>query len=233
MKEVDFIFFRMIIDNPVICTDVMVTAVLPSNFKFRNLPDEEMSLNGSRVTRKVGAITSDSDFTFEFGVIDKSLVENSKKVPIQFQIEFTRKNKSKYLRVMTTTLPITLERPLAENNCNVAVLSLHAIQQSAKLAQSGESSISRGNLLSATKLLQRSAKTDVQMEEYSNFISLSEDLDTALLNLINKKGLMDDVTVKTLQRMKTMALVSLLAGSKKKKAVSKRKKHTQSAMKPV
>jgi hypothetical protein len=61
------------------------------------------------------------------------------------------------------------------------------VQQSAKIAQGGEYSIARNNLLSATKLLQQVAKTDPQMEEYSNFIAMSEDLDTALLNLQSKK----------------------------------------------
>ncbi len=63
------------------------------------------------------------------------------------------------------------------------------------------------------------------MEEYSNFISMSEDLDTALLNMQNKKTI-DDMTAKTIQRMKTITLVPFLSGSKKEKIVSKRKKHT-------
>jgi hypothetical protein len=103
---------------------------------------------------------------------------------------------------------------------------LHAVQQSAKLAQAGNFNVARNNLLAATKLLQRSAKTDIQMEEYSNFVAMSEDLDTALLNMQNKKGVVDDMTAKTLQRMKTITLVPFLAGSKKEKIVSKRKKHT-------
>lgn len=86
--------------------------------------------------------------------------------------------------------------------------------------------MARNNLLAVTKLLQRNAKSDIQMEEYSNFISMSEDLDTALLNLQNKKGYMDDMTAKTLQRMKTVTLVPFLAGSKKRDIVTKRKKHT-------
>ena len=85
--------------------------------------------------------------------------------------------------------------------------------------------------LRISQLIQRAAKTDIQQEEYSNFISMSEDLDTALLNLQNRKGASDDTTIKTLQRMKNITLVQFLAGIKKEKIVSKRKKHTKSAMK--
>ena len=63
-------------------------------------------------------------------------------------------------------------------------------------------------------------------------MSLSEDLDSTLINLLNKK-VADDASTKTLQRMKTINLVALLAGSKKKDIVTKRKKHTKSAMKSI
>jgi len=133
------------------------------------------------------------------------------------------------IRVLNTTLKVTGDRTESEKECNVSILGLDAVQQAAKIAQSGNHSMARNQLLSVTKLLQRAATSNIQQEEYSNFISTSEDLDTTLLNLQTRKGSSDDATVKTLQRMKTIGINLFQAGSKKD--VSKRKKHTKSAMK--
>jgi len=152
------------------------------------------------------------------------------KIPIQFQIQYTRKDKSKLIRVISGWLKVTDDRKVAESDANVSILALNAVQYSARLAQEGNVKMGRSVLLSTTKLLQRIAQSNIQQEEYSNFVSMSEDLDTSLLNLLRQNGTsMNDSTVKTLQKMKTISIVPFMAGSKKEKIVLKRKKHTKSA----
>jgi hypothetical protein len=222
---------RLIIDNPAIATEVEVTAYLPKGFAFRNALAREIKEEGVLV-RNIGTITSESDTTLEFGVATVStekaekILKKFKKVPLQVQIRFTKKDKTKKIRVIQAWLNVTGDRVLSESDCNISVLGLSAVQQAAKTAQSGDYVRARNNLLSVIKLLQRASKTIIQQEEYSNFISMSEDLDTALMNMQSSKGSSSDATIKTLQRMKTITIVPFLAGSKKEKIVLMRKKHT-------
>jgi hypothetical protein len=88
----------MIIDNPVLCTDVKVTCV-----------SVEGCVNREENVKDVGSITSDSDFTFEFG-LNK---EFSEKIPIQFQISYTKRDKSKYIRVINLEFSTTRDRTKA------------------------------------------------------------------------------------------------------------------------
>ena len=223
---------RMIIDNPAIATEVEVSAFLPKGFAFRGATTMESRNGGSVLVRNIGTITSESDTTFEFGVstvskeASEKVLKKHQKIPFQIQIRFTKKDRTKKVRVIQAWLNITKDRELSESNCNISVLGLSAVQQAAKTAQSGDAVRARNNLLSVIKLLQRASKTIIQQEEYSNFISMSEDLDTALLNMQSSKGSSSDATIKTLQRMKTITLVPFLAGSKKEKIVLNRKKHT-------
>lgn len=220
-----------------LCTEVSLIAILPKGITWRRIDEKESSLHGSAFSRDIGSITADSDISVEYGIVDpknsEEFIKSHKKIPVQFQIKYTKRDKSKYVRVITSALDATQDRNVAELNCNLSVIGLNAVQQSAKMAQAGEFLMARNNLLGVTKFSQRIAKTDVQMEEYANFITMSEDLDTTLMNLQSKKGVLDDNTVKTLQRMKTVNLILFLAGSKKNDIIAKRKKHTKSAMKSV
>lgn len=226
---------RMIIDNPAIATDVQISAFLPKGFAFRNTTGCNMKQEGAVLVRDIGTITSESDATLEFGVATvnkenaEKILKKFPKVPLQVQIRYTKKDKTKKVRVIQAWLNVTGDRSLSESDCNISVLGLSAVQQAAKTAQAGDYVRARNNLLSVIKLLQRASKSIIQQEEYSNFISMSEDLDTALLNMQSSKGSSSDATIKTLQRMKTITLVPFMAGSKKD--LSKRKKHTTSANK--
>jgi hypothetical protein len=152
------------------------------------------------------------------------------KFSIQVQISFTKKDKSKYLRVLSASLPTTAERGIAEKDMNVSVVALNAVQSAARLG-AADPLLARHDLLGVQRMLQRcvgsSNASIVQREEYGNFVTWSEDLETALINLQGKKGALDDITAKTLQRMKNITKTWFLAGSKKDEIIAKRKKHVQ------
>jgi len=223
---------RMIIDNPTLCTEVLVTAILPKGFTFSSISEDKRNhilRKGSTVERDIGNVTSDSDITYEYTVSSKEAAAKfvkSNQVPIQFLLEYTKKDKSKYVKVINERSKITSDRAACESCCNVSVVSLNAVQQSARIAQDQNYSLARNKLLSVQRMLARCCKTDIQQEEYSNFITMCEDLDTALLNMQKKGGKTDDQTAKVLHRMKTINKVTFLAGAKKEEIVAKRKKHT-------
>jgi hypothetical protein len=72
-------------------------------------------------------------------------------------------------------------------------------------------------------LLGSIAKSDIELEEYANFVSTCEDLETILQNLEQRGGKVDDKSAKVLHTMKTSSRAVFLSGSRKKDLVAKRK----------
>lgn len=89
--------------------------------------------------------------------------------------------------------------------------------------QMGKFNIAKNYLLSIQKLLASIAKSEVQLEEFSNFMSACEDLLTTITNLIKTNGIKNDLIETNLQKMKNISKNSLVSGIKKD--ISKRKKH--------
>ncbi len=110
------------------------------------------------------------------------------------------------------------------------MLALNGVHQTAKLAQDGKYTVARHNLHSIQRLLGRIARSDVQLEEYANFVSTCEDLETILQNLEQRGGKGDDKTTKVLHSMKTTSKSIFLSGIRKKDIVAKRKNHTKSKL---
>lgn len=95
--------------NPVIATKVEAKVKLHQALQFRNELPENLSADKSLMTRKMGNVTVDSIFTFEYGLkpldillemedIDMTKV---KSFPFQTQIVYTALDGSKCLRVIT------------------------------------------------------------------------------------------------------------------------------------
>lgn len=164
---------------------------------------------------------------------------------------YTKPDTSKLLRVFTYELPTTRDRRHAESVSDVSVVSLNAVQQSAKLAQqgiiiiinysnnyytyliiAGNHAASRENLHSVQRLLQKvitqnqdTPNYNTFCEEYSNYVTITEDLETELLNMAQRSGSrsINDATAKVLNQMKNTSRITFLSGSRKEEVVSRRK----------
>jgi len=97
--------------------------------------------------------------------------------PFQIQIEYTKSNGEKWLRVVTSSKGLTLSRDTAEESVNTTPICLTAIQNSARLAQIGNYTDARINLVSVQRLLQRTMKTSQNQKDYLSFIVQAEKLD--------------------------------------------------------
>ena len=128
---------RMIIDNPILCTDVKIKCFVSQGCVVRGEEDVEC------MVKDVGSITSEADFSIELGV-----KENVKNVNVQFQIEFTKRDKSKYIRVINTEFKTTNDRDLAvKKKLKIAAIDVflgkrgamcsNGITCSAKFSQNG------------------------------------------------------------------------------------------------
>lgn len=95
----------------------------------------------------------------------------------KFQIHYTKLNGSKCIRVISKKKAITNNRETAESKVNVAVVGVHAVQQTAKLVQKGLYGKAKMKSLTNTKLLERSAKSDEQKRQVITFRNQSETLE--------------------------------------------------------
>jgi len=269
---------RAISQNPVIATNVKVKLFAQNQFIWKwdssaassssstSSPSSSSSSSQKKSKKKskssftlendIGNATAATDLTFGF-TVKKGKTVSTDTVPFQAQIFFTKDNGMQCMRVITTSKPITQDRDLAEREADVAVIALEAIQEAARIAQKGNYQEARIKLFAVQKLLKRAAKTDTQMEEHSNFVTLSEELDYELRETIwrmkkgnnnnnnNSRGSsssskssstqslgMGDTTAKTLFKMKTASRNQFLSGSRKTDLVDKRQ-HTDATLRDM
>lgn len=72
------------------------------------------------------------------------MVEAMEAVPFQVQINYTKLNGCRCLRVVSDLKPLTFDREVAEENIDIEVLGVNVAQQSARLAQAGAVTQRRG-----------------------------------------------------------------------------------------
>eukprot|EP00026_Physarum_polycephalum_P001882 Phypoly_transcript_01885.p1 GENE.Phypoly_transcript_01885~~Phypoly_transcript_01885.p1 ORF type:complete len:979 (+),score=188.07 Phypoly_transcript_01885:120-3056(+) len=226
---------RMILDNPVQAMETNVFAFIHPQLSFTSAGTP---VNGAphKTEVFVGNVNNETDLTFEYQLKNKD--QTIDKYPVQVQVMYTKPDTSKLMRVFTFSMPTTRDRRHAESVADVSVISLNALQQSSKLAQTGQHSAARDYLHSVQRLLQAiitqnqdTPSYNVFCEEYSNFITICEGLETELLNMAQRRGKnVSDATAKILNQIKNTSRITFLSGSRKEEVVQRRKNHTASAL---
>lgn len=103
-----------------------------------------------------------------------------------------------------------------------------AVQRSAALAQKGQLEEARKVLHSAQRLMQTSATSDQQCEEYANFVTNCLELDSELQQASRDKSRQSsDSMAKLLHNKKGAHMGQFLSGEAKRNIVSKRKADTR------
>jgi len=161
--------FSSILSQPIIATHVNVKLVMHNGLFIRkDGVDSEQTEKHSFVTKEVGNVTSESSFTFEYGVKDAKEVKEKglSALPFQLQINYTKLNGAKCIRVITREQKVTWDRQKAETDVNLNVLGQYAMQQTANIAFGGHYNDARLNNYAQLNMLQRVAKTSSQQEAY-------------------------------------------------------------------
>eukprot|EP00455_Lapot_gusevi_P026675 TRINITY_DN2812_c0_g3_i1.p1 TRINITY_DN2812_c0_g3~~TRINITY_DN2812_c0_g3_i1.p1 ORF type:complete len:513 (+),score=182.37 TRINITY_DN2812_c0_g3_i1:238-1776(+) len=183
--------FANILAKPVIATQVEVTFLLHRGLKV-SLDDDsaqpEVAVPGdqdapSKVTKNVGNASEDTDILFEYEL--RSPQELAKyshlnALPFQVQIRYTRRDGGKYLRVISHTKPVTLDREQAEQDVDVALLAAQAAQRSAGFALKGEYQKARAANFAWGKVMNRAARNVEQLDELNNYLDQTERYDMML-----------------------------------------------------
>jgi hypothetical protein len=125
--------FDMIVSKSVIATNTSVTLRLHTGLK---IIEEETGHDGNLVRKDIGNVTTGTELTFEYSIVDwKRLCElGIASLPFQVQIRFTRLDGAKIIRVITQRQQVTTERAKAEAEVKVDIMATYIAQQAAKLA---------------------------------------------------------------------------------------------------
>ncbi len=234
---------RQIIDNPPIAKNVMLKMFITKGFVIRSdaLINMDLAANSSLKSKyeeqvkkqnsnyielNLGTVTAETDLSFEFAVSDKKIASKLDSVRLQAVVEYTNTAGDKLVRVFNATKNIVHDRFDAEQESNISVLGLNAVQQGAKLAQLQAVQQARMKLLSVQRLCDRINASEIQQEEYGNFVQWSQELENALRELQKSFFLSDSVT-RMLTQGRSSPKFKFLASIKKKDIVAKRKKHTE------
>jgi len=125
---------RQIIDNPVIATDVSVDIKL---HPFLSIKKHGKITQQSTLQVDIGNVSETTDICFSYGISEKGQEIQEEKLPItsipfQSQVVYRKMDGTKCLRVISKNMRITKKRNKCEDNCDVAVISVTAIQGAAK-----------------------------------------------------------------------------------------------------
>ena len=119
--------------------------MLHKALQFRNELQTDLSENKTILTRRFGNVTTDSMFTFDYGMkpisellqmedVDMSTLTH---LPFQAQITFTAMNGAKCLRVISQKMEISNERDELTAQADAEMVQQNVLMQGSKQARAG------------------------------------------------------------------------------------------------
>jgi len=151
--------FQSILTTPIIATGCMATVFLHKGLMFKNEVDDELDVAKNYLVKDLGNITADSECTFSYGFRPKSQVDlgDLTDIPFQVQLLFSKLNGMQCLRVATTSITVTEDRNVAEQNANLTVIGTYAAHKAARYAKEGDYEKAQLETRAAQRFLNRNA----------------------------------------------------------------------------
>ncbi|KAL5491087.1 hypothetical protein EMCRGX_G016307 [Ephydatia muelleri] len=163
--------FSNIVANPIIATNVECKLIL-----HNRLCIQAEGFQGNVMHASVGNVTSETEFSFEYKArrsphSDSTsasqegmssfdtpvMVGGVPHLPFQLLTEYTGKDGSKLLRVVTKLKPVTQERQTAEKGIDFGVVGSHSVRSTAALASEGKIMEARAKAISYGRAMTRSS----------------------------------------------------------------------------
>lgn len=137
--------FANILSQKAIATKVEAKVKLHKGLQFRNELESDLSEQRTILTRRFGNVTTDSMFTFEYGmkpISELLLMEDLDmatitQFPFQTQITYTALNGDKCMRVITHKLEVSTERDQLTSQADAEMIQQNALMQGSKQARAG------------------------------------------------------------------------------------------------
>jgi len=101
---------------------------------------------------------------------------------------------------------------------------MNTVRKAARAAQRGQFKEGRDLMLSVQSMIQKGAKGDLQVEELSNFVKYSSDLEQELIkgDKQRNRSKYDDTSAKVFFRMREYPMNDFLSGQRKAALVNRR-----------
>jgi len=159
--------FSGILAQTVLATHVSCKVILYKGLFIREGEEKKTNVEG----RDIGNVTSESQFSIEYGVLKemKQELQKLKEIPFQIQIRYTKLDGQKNLRTINKKQPITTDRLTAEQEVNLDVLQTNAVQTTGNIASKGEYENARFRNIANKQLFNRVAKKTEEKEKVSKF----------------------------------------------------------------
>lgn len=141
--------------------------------------DDEVTISSSALS---SSSSSSSSAAASSSSASSSSTQNDlpSEVPFQVQVHFRRLDGSKYLRVVTALQPISINREEVEEEIDMSVLGLNAIQQAAEFAHAGEYEKAKLHGVANRRFFQKKAKHPHQQQQAAEYISVQRELEGAV-----------------------------------------------------
>lgn len=137
--------FANILSAPIIATNVKLTVIIHKGLEFRNEEDENLNKGKNVLNKEFGNVSSDSEMCFEYKILEIEELQKAKdfdiskleQLPFQTQIEFTKLDGMKCIRVLTKVQKVSNDRNEVEADADAEILGVNCVQQAARLARRG------------------------------------------------------------------------------------------------
>ena len=124
---------------------VEVKVKLHKGLQFRNELEADLSAEKTVLTRRFGNVTTDSMFTFEYGMkaistlleMDDIDMASITHFPFQTQIKYTNLRGDKCMRIITQKLEVSHEREQLTEVADAALIQQNYLMQGSKQARAG------------------------------------------------------------------------------------------------
>lgn len=173
--------FASILSENIIATNVELRVKLHKGLTFRNEDPIGISEDGSLLVKQVGNAADGQELTVEYRIKSPAELEKMadvdftkiERIPFQTQISYVNLEGMRCVRLVTKNQPITFEKEEAKKEADYNVISVNAVQQTAKLAKKGKLREAQANAKQWKNMIQGS-------EAFDNYVDNQRPLYEAL-----------------------------------------------------
>ena len=164
--------FASILSDVIIATNVELKVKIHKGFTFRNENPENVSQDGSLMTRQIGNASEGQEVTIEYCTKSSEELKEMKDLdfskivtlPFQAQINYVTLEGMRCVRLITNQQKVTSDKEEAKKEVNYKVISVNAIQKTAHL-------VKKGNYREAQANAQHWGKMMKKAPEYREYVA--------------------------------------------------------------
>lgn len=226
--------FSNILSNDIVATNVSLQIKLHKTLCFKNEKAENLTDKESTLKKQIGNATKQTELYAEYGFKKAKIISklpnfdinNLKRIYFQSVINYTNKEGSKCIRIITKDQKVEKERELVEKQANFHIVSTNALQKSALIARTGDFRKAQANAYAWKNYIKTNISSNAQAKgSYSlfssNFKDFHHDLNQIHSNPQSQYITAQDKINQRMYQMQTSSVCNVERFTSKRKAQSK------------